>query len=168
MNASEVDGRTGARTTSAVVAFQKWAGLARDGVAGAQTRAALNSAARPSAVGSGSGHRVEVLLDRQLALVIDGNRVTRIVDVSTGKPGFDTPAGSYKVFRKEVRSWSVPYKVWLPWASYFVGGVAFHEYPDVPPTPASHGCVRVPRWDAQWLYNQTPIGTPVTVIARSR
>ena len=70
--------------------------------------------------------------------------------------------------RKEQRSWSVPYKVWLPWASYFVGGVAFHEYPDVPPTAASHGCVRVPRWDAQWLYQQTPIGTPVTVLGRSR
>jgi hypothetical protein len=168
MNAGEVDGRTGARTSSAIVAFQKWAGLARDGVAGAQTRAALNSAARPSPVGSGSGHRVEVLLDRQLTLVIDGNRVTRILDVSSGKPGFDTPTGSYRVLRKEVRSWSVPYKVWLPWASYFVGGVAFHEYPDVPPTPVSHGCVRVPRWDAEWLYNQTPIGTPVTVIARSR
>jgi L,D-transpeptidase-like protein/putative peptidoglycan binding protein/sporulation and spore germination protein len=168
MNPGEVDGRTGARTTSAVVAFQKWAGLGRDGVAGEQTRAALTSAARPSPVGSGSGHRVEVLLDRQLTLVIDGNRVTRVLDVTTGKPGFATPTGSYRVFRKEVRSWSVPYKVWLPWASYFVGGVAFHEYPDVPPTPASHGCVRVPRWDAQWLYTQTPSGTPVTVIARSR
>ena len=32
----------------------------------------------------------------------------------------------------------------------------------------SHGCVRVPRWDAEWLYTQTPVGTPVTVIARSR
>jgi peptidoglycan hydrolase-like protein with peptidoglycan-binding domain len=168
MNASEVDGRTGVRTTSAVVTFQKWAGLTRDGVAGAQTRAALTSAGRPAPVGSGSGHRVEVLLDRQLTLVIDGNRVTRVIDVSTGKPGFDTPAGSFRVTRKEQRSWSVPYKVWLPWASYFVGGVAFHEYPDVPPTPASHGCVRTPLWDAKWLYDQTAIGTPVTVIARSR
>jgi lipoprotein-anchoring transpeptidase ErfK/SrfK len=168
MNASEVDGRTGARTTSAVVAFQKWAGLSRDGAAGAQTRSALETAARPAPIRSGSGHRVEVLLDRQLTLVIDGNRVTRVLDVTSGKPGFETPAGSYRVFRKEQRSWSVPYKVWLPWASYFVGGVAFHEYPDVPPTPASHGCVRVPRWDAEWLYTQTPVGTPVTVIARSR
>ena len=80
---------------------------------------------------------------------------------------FATPPGSYSVFRKEARSWSVPFKVWLPWASYFVGGIAFHEYPDVPVTPASHGCVRTPRYDAQWLYNFTPIGTPVRVLARS-
>ena len=168
MRADEVDGRPGPRTTSAVVAFQKWSGLARDGVAGPATRAALSSATRPAPTRPGTGRRVEVLLDRQLALVIDGARVTRTLDVSSGKPGYDTPAGSWKVFRKEVRSWSVPYKVWLPWASYFVGGVAFHEYPAVPPTAASHGCVRVPRWDAQWLYTQTPTGTPVTVIGRSR
>jgi len=165
---ADVDGRAGPRTTSADVAFQKWAGLGRDGVAGAATLAALSASARPAPISGGTGHRIEVLLDRQLTLVVDGNLVTRILDVSTGKPGFDTPTGSYRVTRKEQRSWSVPYKVWLPWASYFVGGVAFHEYPEVPPTPASHGCVRVPRWDAQWLYQQTPIGTPVTVLGRSR
>ena len=165
---ADVDGRPGPRTTSGIVAFQKWAGLPRDGVAGSPTRSALDASKRPTPIGSGSGHRVEVLLDRQLTLVVDGSRVTRVIDVSSGKPGFETPTGSYRVIRKEQRSWSVPYKVWLPWASYFVGGVAFHEYPDVPPTPASHGCVRVPRWDAQWLYQQTPPGTPVTVIGRSR
>jgi lipoprotein-anchoring transpeptidase ErfK/SrfK len=71
------------------------------------------------------------------------------------------------VFRKEVRSWSVPFKVWLPWASYVVGGIAFHEYPDVPVVPASHGCIRTPRYDAKWLYDFTPIGTPVTILSRS-
>jgi lipoprotein-anchoring transpeptidase ErfK/SrfK len=168
MQLDEIDGRPGPRTTSAVVAFQKWSGLTRDGVLGPATRAALNSATRPGPIRPGAGRRVEVLLDRQLALFVDGARVTRIMDVSSGKPGYDTPTGAFRVFRKEARSWSVPYKVWLPWASYFVGGVAFHEYPDVPPAPASHGCVRVPRWDAHWLYTQTPTGTPVIVMARSR
>jgi len=163
-----VDGRAGPQTRSAVVAFQKWSGIARDGVAGLATRNALASAQRPAPISSGTGPRVEVLLDRQVALYIDGSRVARILDVSTGKPGFETPVGVWGVTRKEERSWSVPYKVWLPWASYFVGGVAFHEYPDVPPTPASHGCVRVPRADAEWLYRQLSTGTAVTVVARSR
>ena len=152
----------------AVVAFQKWSGLGRDGVVGPATRTALTSATRPTPIRAATGRRIEVLLDRQVTLVIDGGRVTRILDVTTGKPGFETPVSSWRVFRKEARSWSVPYRVWLPWASYFVGGVAFHEYPTVPPVPASHGCVRVPRWDAHWLYTQTPMGTPVTVIGRSR
>jgi Sporulation and spore germination/L,D-transpeptidase catalytic domain/Putative peptidoglycan binding domain len=164
---SSVDGVAGEETRFAVIAFQKWARLARDGVAGPQTRAALAAAGRPSAITSGGGRRVEVLLDRQLALAIESNHVVRAIHVSTGAPGFGTPAGSYSVFRKEVRSWSVPFKVWLPWASYFVGGIAFHEYPDVPVSPASHGCVRTPHYDAQWLYNFTPIGTPVRVLASS-
>ena len=91
----------------------------------------------------------------------------RTISVSTGAPGYDTPAGSYSIFRKEEMSWSVPFEVWLPWASYFVGGIAFHEYPDVPPYPASHGCVRVPRYDAKLVYDFTPIGTPVAVLASS-
>ena len=166
--ASSVDGVAGEETRFAVIAFQKWARLGRDGVAGPQTRAALAAAGRPSPITSGgSGRRVEVLLDRQLALAIENNRVVRAIHVSSGATGFATPPGSYSVFRKEARSWSVPFKVWLPWASYFVGGIAFHEYPDVPVSPASHGCVRTPRYDARWLYEFTPIGTPVRVLAGS-
>ena len=76
--------------------------------------------------------------------------------------------GRYSVFRKEANSWSVPYKVWLPWASYFVGGVAFHESPDMPPVAASHGCVRLPRYDAKWVYDHAPNGTAVAVLGSSR
>ena len=108
-----------------------------------------------------------MLLDRQLALLVRDGCVERTLHVSSGKPGFETPAGRFAVFRKEQSSWSVPYKVWLPWASYFVGGVAFHEYADVPPYPASHGCVRVPPYDAKWLYDQLPTGTRVDVLSRS-
>ena len=40
-------------------------------------------------------------------------------------------------------SWSVPFSTWMPWASYFVGGIAFHAYGSVPSYPASHGCIRM-------------------------
>jgi lipoprotein-anchoring transpeptidase ErfK/SrfK len=150
------------------MAFQKWAGLGRDGDAGPATRAALARARRPTPRTGGAGRRVEVLLDRQLALYIQGRRVVRTLHVATGARGFETPTGSFRVFRKEQRSWSIPYKVWLPWASYFVGGVAFHESPDVPAAPASHGCVRVPSYDARWLYERLPTGTPVIVLGSSR
>ena len=110
---------------------------------------------------------MEVLLDRQLALAVDGGVVVRTIHVSSGAAATATPPGSFSVFRKEERSWSVPFRVWLPWASYFVGGIAFHEYPDVPVQPASHGCVRTPRYDAKWLYEFTPNGTPVVVRATS-
>ena len=166
--ADGVDGVMGDQTRFAVIAFQKWGRNPADGIVGPQTRAALEQAVKPTPIVRGpGGHRVEVLLDRQLTLAIDDNVVVRVIHMSSGKPGFATPTGSYAVFRKEARSWSVPYKVWLPWATYFVGGVAFHEYPDVPVVPASHGCVRTPRYDARWLYEFTPIGTPVVVFGRS-
>ncbi len=164
---SHVDGRPGMETTFAVIAFQKWSGLGRDGVVGPATSRALATAKRPEPIGVGTGTRIEVLLDRQLALLIEGTRVMRTVGVSTGKGSNATPPGSFKVFRKEVKSWSYPFQVWLPWASYFVGGIAFHEYPDVPTQAASHGCVRVPQYDAELLYRFAPVGTPVRVISTS-
>jgi lipoprotein-anchoring transpeptidase ErfK/SrfK len=87
--------------------------------------------------------------------------------VSTGARGYATPTGRYEVFRKKRRSWSVPYRVWLPWASYFVRGIAFHQARNVPVRPASHGCARVTSHDARWLYGMTPVGTKVRVLARS-
>jgi peptidoglycan hydrolase-like protein with peptidoglycan-binding domain len=158
--ATDVDGRPGMETTLAVIAFQKWTGLPRDGVVGPATSKALATAERPLPIGSGRGKRVEVLLDRQLALIVDSSQVVLTVAVSTGKGSNATPPGSFRVFRKEVKSWSYPFQVWLPWASYFVGGIAFHEYPDVPTQAASHGCVRVPRYDAQLLYRFAAVGTP--------
>jgi lipoprotein-anchoring transpeptidase ErfK/SrfK len=166
--AGTADGRLGPRTTAGVLAFQKWARLGRDGVAGPATQAALATAARPTPITAGGpGRRVEILLDRQVTLVIQDDHVLRVLHVSSGAAATPTPPGSYAVTRKEVRSWSVPFQVWLPYASYFVGGIAFHEYPEVPASPASHGCVRVPSSDARWLFDVLSVGTPVRVLARS-
>ena len=48
--ADAVDGRPGPRTTTGVIAFQKWARLGRDGHAGPATLAALATAARPEPI----------------------------------------------------------------------------------------------------------------------
>jgi N-acetylmuramoyl-L-alanine amidase len=163
------DGEAGPQTTNAVIAFQKWQGLARDGQTGAATLAALASASRPTPITKGgSGKRIEILLDRQVALAIQDNRVVRTIAVSSGAPATPTPPGSYTVFGRYARWWSVPFQDWLPWSLQFVGGIALHEYPNVPVTPASHGCVRQTRFDARWLYDFAPLGTPVRVIASSR
>jgi L,D-transpeptidase catalytic domain len=72
----------------------------------------------------GSEKRAEVLLDRQVALLIVGNKVVRTIAVSTGKPSTPTPPGSYRVYAKIRRWWSTPFREWLPWALPFVGGIA--------------------------------------------
>lgn len=157
-----VDGRGGASTKAAITAFQKANDLAPDGVAGPATRAALDDPATITPTSKRRGFHVEVDTERQLLLVVKDGKVDQIYSVSTGMRGHETPKGTFKVGRKEVRSWSVPYKVWLPYASYFVGGVAFHSG-DTAVARASHGCVRVPSGFARSLYEQLAPGTPVIV-----
>jgi lipoprotein-anchoring transpeptidase ErfK/SrfK len=88
--------------------------------------------------------------------------VRRAVHTSTGSFG-RTPAGTFHVYRKELLSWSQPFQVWMPYASYFVGGIAMHEYFDVPAYPASHGCVRLPAGEANRVYAFADVGMPVYV-----
>jgi lipoprotein-anchoring transpeptidase ErfK/SrfK len=115
----------------------------------------------------GAEKRAEVLLDRQVALLIVGNRVVRTIVVSSGKPSTPTPPGNYRVYAKIRRWWSTPFREWLPWAVPFVGGIAFHEYLNVPSYAASHGCVRQPPVVARWTYAFAEVGMPVKVIANS-
>ena len=86
-----------------------------------------------------------------------------MVHCSSGRGGYATPAGSFSIFGQERNSWSVPYQVWLPYASYFNGGIAFHAYPEVPAHPASHGCVRLPVAEAPFAYGFMSVGTRVSV-----
>ena len=158
-----VDGLNGYRTQQAVMAFQSWEGLGRDGVVGPLTGAALASARRPAPSPGGPSKRIEVYIEKGVTLLVKGGRTRRAIHSSAGAPGTDTPTGRYRVFRKELRSWSVPFKTWLPYASYFNNGIAFHEYPDVPPFPASHGCVRLPAPEAPGVYDFAAVGTTVVV-----
>lgn len=162
------DGRLGPVTTEGILAFQKWERLARTGSLNERTESRLAVASRPSPISPGGAEkRAEVLLDRQVALLIVGNKVIRTIAVSTGKQSTPTPSGKYRVYAKIRRWWSTPFREWLPWAVPFVGGIAFHEYLDVPSYAASHGCVRQPPVVAHWTYAFAEVGMPVKVIASS-
>jgi lipoprotein-anchoring transpeptidase ErfK/SrfK len=156
------------RTQQAVTAFQAWEGLARDGVVGSQTAKRLSVAGRPLPLLRSPGRHVEIYRRRGVVLLIDGATLVRAIHTSTGiggdNPDLGTPPGSFKIYRKELRSWSVPYKSWLPYASYWNAGWALHGYGDVPSRPASHGCARLPMPEAKIVYDFVSIGTPVRVI----
>lgn len=154
----------GDATYHGVVAAQKWERLARDGIVGPQTRGALAHARRPRPSYGGHGRRVEIHFDRQVVLLMVDGRVRRAIAVSTGKPGYRTPAGEFRVYAKARHSYSYEYGVWLPYASYFIRGVALHGYAEVPTSPASHGCVRVPLAFAPEVYRFVRVGTPVRVL----
>jgi peptidoglycan hydrolase-like protein with peptidoglycan-binding domain len=162
------DGRFGPATQNAILAFQKWERLGRTGLLDGRTKARLATAEHPAPVSRGArGKRAEILLDRQVSLLIDNNRVVRAIAVSSGKASTPTPPGDYRVYAKIARWWSVPFREWLPWALPFVGGIAYHEFQEVPIFPASHGCVRQSSTVARWTYDFATVGMPVKVIARS-
>ena len=159
---SDVTGSLDYRTSQALIAFQGWEGLARTGTVTGQTQLALFRARLPRPAARAPGRRIEIHRDPGVMLVIEDNEVLRAIHTSTGVGGI-TPSGDFRVYRKERYSWSVPFQVWMPWAAYFRGGIATHEYPDVPAYPASHGCVRLPEGEAKRVYEFVKIGTPVSV-----
>jgi hypothetical protein len=154
--ASAVNGVFGVRTWHAVVAFQGWSMIKRDGIVGPQTLAAMTRTSRPVPWSKSRGF--EIHIPQQVLLLVSNRRVQRAIHVSTGAGGA-TPLGHFRVYRRERMSWSVPFHVWMPLAQYFSGGYALHEFAAVPAYPASHGCVRVPDSESRAVWQFGSRGT---------
>lgn len=148
------------RTQQAIMAFQGWSGLSRDGVLGRSTRTRLAGAARPAPWRRSKGRYIEVHISQQVLLLVQDGRVQRAIHISSGGA---TPRGHFSINRRERWSWSNPFKVTLPYAQYFHGGYAFHQYPHVPGYAASHGCVRLPSPEAPVVWNFGAYGMPVAI-----
>jgi N-acetylmuramoyl-L-alanine amidase len=157
-----IDGCFGRATRHAVLAVQLAHGLAADGIAGPQTQAALRAPRAIEARSRPPGRHVEVDRRRQLLVLVRDGVVTAIYAASTGKAGYRTPAGTYRVYRKQAADWSYRYQVLLPWVSYFLRGYAVHAG-RIPGYPASHGCVRVPPPFAEAIYRRMAVGSSVVI-----
>ena len=162
LDRASVTGSVDYQTEQALLAFQGWNGLGRTGTVTGETQVALFRASPPRPATRRPGRHVEIFRDRGVLLMVEGSEVRRAVHTSTGAFG-RTPSGTFHIYRKESLSWSVPFSVWMPYASYFVGGIAMHEYPYVPEYPASHGCVRLPAGEAERVFGFAEVGTPVHV-----
>jgi hypothetical protein len=159
---SQVDGKLGPRTKDAITAFQQWNGLVPDGIVGPQTLGKLRTAAVPRHGNNGPPRRIEIYRAKGVTLLIDNGSIKRAIHSSAGTRGYETPRGSYRIQRKVLKDWSRPYRTWMPYASYFHAGYALHEGA-VPTYPASHGCVRLPSWDAADVYRFASVGTTVVL-----
>jgi hypothetical protein len=168
------DATYGQLTRQAVMAFQKAEGLSRDGVAGAATLAALQTASRP-APRDPTGSHVEIDLDRQILLVVQDGQTQWAINTSTGSgeayaaPGGGTavaatPRGTFTVEREIDGLRQAPLGT-LYRPKYFRGGVAIHGAGQIPAHPASHGCARVTNaaMDMLWATGVTDLGATVLV-----
>jgi lipoprotein-anchoring transpeptidase ErfK/SrfK len=161
-------------TEQAVFAFQKWTGLPRTGTVDLFTQVALNDAVRP-VPRSTTGYVIEIDKTRQVLIVANGGRAEWVFAVSSGSDhpytlggvGYSahTPEGNFSILRQVDGFDKSPLgELYRP--KYFTNsGDAVHGYTDVPPFPASHGCVRVSNSaiDYMWANNILPIGTAVWV-----
>lgn len=107
---------------------------------------------------------VVVSLPAQQAQVYRNGIRIGLSPVSTGRPGFETPPGVYKILEKAREHRSnryddapMPYMQRLTW-----DGIALHAG-ILPGHPASHGCIRLPAPFAAALFGVTSGSTTVIV-----
>ena len=113
----------------------------------------------------GGPTRVEIDLGRQVLFLYVNGALNKILPVSTGtgkrycdegKCGIaTTPKGSFRIERR-ISGWRKSDLGRLYNPLYFTGGIAIHGFPSVPPTPASHGCVRIPMGSAEAFQSWCP------------
>lgn len=143
--------------------------------------------------GSTGAKHIVIDTKEQKVFYYSGGQLVGQSPMSSGKEGYGTPAGNYTVIQKQIDYKSGTYGVLksratgatidgdystqsgrkIPAGSYydpapmpywmrFKGGYGMHVG-FVAGYPVSHGCVRLPADMAKTFYENTPLGTPVTV-----
>lgn len=153
-----IDGTYDYRTGDAVVAFRKVQGMARTFTVDRGLWRALADPRVPRPRLDMRGFHIEVDQTRQVLYTVEDRAVTNVIHISTGAGGA-THDGSFHVFRK-LAGFS-PNHLYYP--SYFDGLRAIHGWTEVPTYAASHGCVRVPYWHAQWIFGLASVGTRIVI-----
>lgn len=156
----------------AVIAFEKYHGIERDGVFDAEQWSLLDQAvAIPYRLDTPT--RVEVDLGRQILFLIIEHEVAGVIPVSSANGDTytswngntvtaRTPEGEFAFYRSE-SGWYRSYLGSLYEPYFFRGGYAIHGSNSVPAYPASHGCIRTQIVDQDWLKPQLEQGMPVFV-----
>jgi hypothetical protein len=135
--------------------------------------------------------KIIISLSKQRAFFYKGGKLVGDSAVSSGRKGFETPPGSYRVIQKNKNHVSNLYGDFvsesgsvvkknvdtskdkapagssfrgakMPYFLRFYQGYGMHAG-RVPRYRASHGCVRLPSHMAKHFFENTPSGTPVVV-----
>ncbi|HET9428993.1 MAG TPA: L,D-transpeptidase family protein [Allosphingosinicella sp.] len=108
---------------------------------------------------------VVVSIPLQAVYVYRGGTLIGVSTASTGRPGHDTPTGTFEILQKRRDHKSnlyddapMPFMQRLTW-----DGIALHGG-TIPGYPASHGCVRLPTAFARHLFAATELGASVHIV----
>lgn len=116
---------------------------------------------------------LDVNLSYEYMTVYQGNTVLAELYISTGKPGFETPPGTFYVNSmlpsqdmegviggEYYNVPEVPYVMYFTNVGHAIHGTYWHNNFG---TPMSHGCINMPIWAAENLYNIAYIGMRVEI-----
>lgn len=134
---------------------------------------------------------IVIRLGEQRAYFFKGGELVGVSTISTGREGFGTPRGNFRIQQKDKNHASGTYGDYVDAAGRIIkkdidrfkdpmppgtrfdgakmpffmrinGGVGMHEG-FLPGYPASHGCIRMPRFMAEAFFNNVEVGTPVSI-----
>ena len=170
--AGRADGYFDYKTLQATYAFQKTRYLPRDGVMTTGEVIKLAQTGPPKAPRNKPSNYVDIDISRQVIFEVRKGKVRHTLPMSSGNEEYytvdgqtykaHTPRGAFTIERK-IAGKRVSRLGTLWWPSYFVGGFAVHGSDSVPTYPASHGCVRIPRYLEKKFFYRNPVGMPLYV-----
>jgi L,D-transpeptidase catalytic domain len=166
-------------------------GVRKPAVAGQQKRANFDNVSYWDGDGVGGSPSVRISLSEQRAYFYKGDQLVGVSIISTGREGFNTPTGSWRLQQKDRDHVSSLYGDYvdgngniikkdvdtskdkrppgaiydgakMPFFMRIHGGVGMHEG-FLPGYPASHGCIRMPGFMAEKFFDNVSVGTPVTI-----
>lgn len=158
-----------------------------------QERANFDNVSYWDGDGVSGSPRVVISLAEQRAYFYKADQLVGVSAISTGREGYDTPVGKFKVIQKSKDHVSSLYGDYvdkvtgeiiqanissvrdpkpknaryagakMPYFMRIVGATGLHAG-FLPGYPASHGCIRMPEFMAEAFFNNVSLGTPVEVI----
>jgi len=174
---SEINGEYGAETAYAVLAFHYAMGLDPEFVWNSVDSHYMSQFELPPVPDRpDQPDRLEVDIGNQLIYLVRGNEVLQTFPTSTGGEYSyysvrtstyaygRTPRGEFRLY-SFFRGWSCDalygWCIHNPWG--FTDLYALHGYDEVPPYPASHGCVRLTVWDSTYIADYLYVGMPLFI-----
>jgi hypothetical protein len=138
---------------------------------------------RPAVTRANFGPVIVIHRNSHRLYLYRGVRLVRALTVSTGRRSSPTPLGRFRIVTKARRPWWYPpASAWanraqpMPpgpgnplgtrWMGISAPEVGIHGTPDAASVgySRSHGCVRMYRREAEWLFRRVRIGTPVIIV----
>lgn len=142
----------------------------------------------------GGAPSITINLSEQKAYFYKGDKLAGVALVATGKEGYDTPPGNFRILEKikdkrsdtygymygadgNVTSYDADIRVDtvppgghfegapMPYWMRITGAIGMHQGPiPVPGSPASHGCIRTSKLVIEQFFENARVGMPVRIV----